>query len=71
MGIIVAHTEKVDEEDSLSNGATGVVKYIDYSMEETYRPSIIWVLSDYPRICRIAREKYRKLYNKQLYRMDT
>ena len=37
-------------EDGLTNGATGVVKHIDYRMEGTNRPNIIWVLFDDPRI---------------------
>ena len=41
VGMIVVHTANVDVEDGLTNGATGVVKYIDYRMEETDRPSII------------------------------
>ena len=68
VGMIVAHTANVDVEDGLTNGATGVVKYIDYRMEETNRPSIVWVLFDDPRIGRTAREKYRKLYNTNIDR---
>ena len=68
VGMIVAHTANVDVEDGLTNGATGVVKYIDYRMEETNRPSIVWVLFDDPRIGRTAREKYRKLYNRNIDR---
>ena len=67
VGMIVVHTANVDV-DGLTNGATGVVKYIDYRMEETDRPSIIWVLFDDPRIGRTAREKYRKLYNTNIQR---
>ena len=63
VGMIVAHTANSDVED----GDTGVVKYIDYRMEETNRPSIVWVLFD-PRIGRTAREKYRKLYNRNIDR---
>ena len=63
VGMIVTHTANVDVDDGLTNGATGVVKYIDYRMEETNRPSIVWVLFDDPRIGRTTREKYRKLYN--------
>ena len=48
VGMIVAHTANVDVENGLTNGATGVVKYIDYRMEETNRPSIVWVLFDDP-----------------------
>ena len=68
VGMIVAHTANVDVEDGLTNGATGVVKYIDYRMEETNRPSFVWVLFDDPRIGRTAREKYRKLYNRNIDR---
>ena len=68
VGMIVAHTANVDVEDGLTNGATGVVKYIDYRMEETNRSSIVWVLFDDPRIGSTAREKYRKLYNTNIDR---
>ena len=61
-------TANVDVENGLTNGASGVVKYIDYRMEGTYRPSIIWVLFDDPRIGRSAREKYRALYNSIIQR---
>ena len=48
VGMIVVMTVNVDIEDGLTNGATGVVKHIDYRMEGTNRPSIIWVLFDEP-----------------------
>ena len=41
VGMIVVITVNVDVEDGLTNGATGVVKHIDYRMEGTNRPSII------------------------------
>ena len=63
VGMIVVHTANVDVEDGFTNGATGVVKQIDFRMEGTNRPSIIWVLFDDPRVGRTTREKYRKLYN--------
>ena len=63
VGMIVVMTANVDIEDRLTNGATGVVKYIDYRMERTNRPSIIWVLFDYLRIGRSARQKYRYIYS--------
>ena len=66
VGMIVVHTANVDVEDGLSNGATGVVKQIDFRMEGTNRPSIIWVLFDDPRVGRTTREKYRKLYNSSI-----
>ena len=61
------HTANVDVEDGLTNGATGVVKQIDFRMEGTNRPSIIWVLFDDPRVGRTSREKYRKSYNSSIY----
>ena len=67
VGMIVVHTANVDVEDGLTNGATGVVKHIDFRMEETNRPSIIWVLFDDPRVGRTTREKYRKLYNSNIH----
>ena len=67
LGMIVVHTANVDVEDGLTNGATGVVKQIDFRMEGTNRPSIIWVLFDDPRVGRTTREKYRKLYNTSIY----
>ena len=42
--MIVVMTANVNVEDGLTNGATGVVKYFDYRMEGTNRPSIVWVL---------------------------
>ena len=41
--MIVVMTAIIDIEDGLTNGAAGVVKYIDYRMEGTNRPSFIWV----------------------------
>ena len=46
VGMIVVMTVNVDVEDGLTNGATGVVKHIDYRMEGTNRQS--WVLFDDP-----------------------
>ena len=50
VGMIVVHTANVDVEDSLTNGANGVVKHIDFRMEGSNRPIIIWVLFDDPRV---------------------
>ena len=66
VGMIVVATANVDVEDGFTNGATGVVKQIDFRMEGTNRPSIIWVLFDDPRVGRTTREKYRKLYNSSI-----
>ena len=58
VGMIVVHTANVDVEDGLTNGATGVVKHVDFRwMEGTNRPSIIWVLFDDPRVGKATREK--------------
>ena len=69
VGMIVVHTANVDLEDGLTNGATGVVKHIDFRIKGTNRPSIIWVLFDDPRVgrSRTTREKYRKLYNSSIH----
>ena len=66
VGMIVVHTANVDVEDGLTNGATGVVKQIDFRMVGTNRPSIIWVLFDDPRVGRTTREKYRNLYSSSI-----
>ena len=66
VGMSVVMTANVDVGDGLTNGASGVVKYIDYRMERTNRSSIIWVLFDDPRIGRSARQKYRVLYNSSI-----
>ena len=54
----------------LTNGATGVIKFIDYKMQGTNRPSFIWVLFDDPRVCRKTREQYfnRGFYNVNIQR---
>ena len=66
VGMIVVHTAYVDVEDGLINGATGVVKQIDFRMEGTNCPSIIWVLFDDLRVVKTTCEKYRKLYNSSI-----
>ena len=68
VGMINVHTANVDAEDCLTNGATGVVKYIDNIMEETNRPSIIWALFDDPQIGRKTQEKYNKSCNTNIHR---
>ena len=68
VGMIVVHTANVDVEDGLTNGATGVVKHVDFRwMEGTNRPSIIWVLFDDPRVGKARREKNRKFYNSSIH----
>ena len=68
VGMIVVMTANVDVEDGLTNGATGVVKLIDYRMKGTNRPSIIWVLFGDPRIGRSVREKYKAFHNTSIHR---
>ena len=68
VGMIVVMTANVNVEYGLTNGASGVVKHIDYRIEGTNRPSIIWVLFDDPRIGRSARKKCRALYKSSIHR---
>ena len=70
VGMIYVMTVNVDVEDGLTNGSTGVVKLIEYKMEGTNRPSIIWVLFDHSRIGRSTRERFvnRGFYNTNIER---
>ena len=70
VGMIYVMTVNVNVEDGLTNGAAGAVKFIDYRMQGTNRPSIIWVLFDDPRIGRKTREQYfnRGFYNNNIQR---
>ena len=66
--MIVFHTANVDVEDGLTNGATGVVKHIDFRwMERTNRSSIIWILFDDPRVGRAIREKNKTFHNASIH----
>ena len=69
-GMIYVVIVNVSVEDGLTNGATGVVKFIDYRMQGTKSPSIIWVLFDDPRIGRKTREQHfnRGFYNDSIQR---
>ena len=60
----------VNVEDSLTNRATGRVKFIEYKIEGNNRPSIIWMKFDDPRIGKATREKYFKkgYYNSNIQR---
>ena len=68
--MVYVMTVNVNVEDGLTNGDTGVVKFIDYRMQGTNRPSIIWVLFDNFRIGRKTREQYfnRGFYNDNIQR---
>ena len=48
----------VNVEDGLANGTTGKVKFIEYKIEGSNRPSIIWMKFEDPRIGKATREKY-------------
>ena len=73
VGMIVVMTANVDVEDGLKNGANGVVKHIDYRMEGTSRPSIIWVLFDERNTERYKTQVFTEngrlylMYNEHLY----
>ena len=60
----------VNVEDGLANGATGKVKFIEYKIEGSNRPSIIWMKFDDPRIGKATREKYfqRGFYDSNIQR---
>ena len=70
VGMIYVMTVNVDVEDGLTNGSTGIVKLIEYRMEGTNRPSIIWVLFDHSRIGKSTRERFynRGFYNANIQR---
>ena len=58
----------VNVEDGLANGTTGKVKFIEYKIEGSNRPSIIWMKFEDPRIGKATREKYfqKGFYNSNI-----
>ena len=50
----------VNVEDGLANGTTGKVKFIEYKIEGSNRPSIIWMKFEDPRIGKATRENTSK-----------
>lgn len=62
-------TVNINTEDGLANGASCVVKFIEYSQSEKDRPSIIWVLFDDQKIRIKRRLKYlsRGLYSEHIH----
>ena len=70
VGMKYVMSVNVNVEDGLTNGATGVVKFVEYEMEGSNRPSIIWMKFDDPRIGKATREKYfqRGFYNSNIQR---
>ena len=73
VGMIYDITVNVNVEDGLTNGSTCVVKFIEYKMESTDRPSIIWVLFQDSQIGQSTREKFsnRGLYSTKMDRAWT
>ena len=62
--MIYDFTANIDTEDGLANGASCVIKYIEYKqLPATDRPSIIWVRFLDDRCGRDTRTKYKHLYH--------
>ena len=55
-------TSNINVSDGLTNGTECVIKEIDYRVENSTRPSIIWVLFSYIDIGRNQRKEYAHLY---------
>ena len=55
-------TTNIDVTDGLTNGAECVIENIDYRVENSTRPSIIWVSFPYPDIGRNQRKENAHLY---------
>ena len=70
VGMKYVMSVNVNVEDGLTNGATGVVKFVEYKVEGSNRPSIIWMKFDDPRIGKATREKYfqRGFYSSNIQR---
>ena len=70
VGMKYVMSVNVNVEDSLTNGATGVVKFVEYKIEGSNRPSIIWMKFDDPRIGKATTEKdfQRGFYNSNIQR---
>lgn len=67
-------TTNVDVTDGLTNGAEYVIKNVDYRVENSSRPSIIWVLFSDVDIGKKQRRENMHLYNTKpinRYDMDT
>ena len=55
-------TTNVDVTDGLTNGAECVIENIDYRVENSTRPSVIWVSFPHSEIGQKQRREYRHLY---------
>ena len=60
VGMIYYLTVNVSVQDGLTNGSTCAVEHIEYKLEETNRPNIIWLLLDVPHAGTATRDKYRQ-----------
>ena len=67
VGMIYDLTVNINTEDGLANGASCVVKFVEFRQVETSRPSIIWVQFDDVKAGNETRIKYR---NRGLYNED-
>ena len=56
-------TTNIDVTDGLTNGAECMIQSIDYRVENSTRPSIIWVSFPHPDIGRKHRRQHAHLYN--------
>ena len=56
-------TTNIDVTDGLTNGAECVIQNIDYRVENSTRPSIIWVSFPHPDIGRKQHREHAHLYN--------
>ncbi len=62
-------TTNVSVVDGMTNGAECIIKKIDYRVEGSSRPSIIWVLFQEQHIGKDYRREYSYLYNESVEKM--
>ena len=55
-------TANIDVTDGLTNGAECVIEHIDYRVENSTRPSIVWVSFQHPDIGRSQHRENAHLY---------
>ena len=66
VGMVYDLTVNLNTEDGLANGASCVIKFIDYRQANTSRPSIIWVQFDDLQIGVQRRKQLRRFYNEHI-----
>ncbi|PJE78258.1 ATP-dependent RecD-like DNA helicase [invertebrate metagenome] len=64
-------TVNVDVKDGLTNGASGIVKHIEFKEMNHERPGIIWILFTDENIGSKRRTKYKDLYHRGINRLWT